>query len=81
MQSIEHKKNMTNRVHVAVGIIYNESKDKVLISKRSSKQHLAGYWEFPGGKIEPNEKIEAAHERIHLLEEKIRLLDHMENEN
>jgi 8-oxo-dGTP diphosphatase len=54
---------MSDRVNVAVGIIYNVKKDKVLISKRSSKQHLAGYWEFPGGKIESNENIETALKR------------------
>lgn len=37
---------------VAAGLIFNQ--DKVLIGKRSSG-HFTGYWEFPGGKIEPNE--------------------------
>jgi 8-oxo-dGTP diphosphatase len=48
------------RVHVAVGVIYNSEKDKVLITKRTNKQHLAGLWEFPGGKVEPNEDITSA---------------------
>jgi 8-oxo-dGTP diphosphatase len=48
------------RVHVAVGVIYNPEKEKVLITKRTNKQHLAGLWEFPGGKVEPNEDITSA---------------------
>ena len=33
---------------------------RVLISKRSSKKILGGLWEFPGGKLELNEKPEEA---------------------
>jgi 8-oxo-dGTP diphosphatase len=34
---------------------------KVLCAKRGDKtKSLAGYWEFPGGKIEPGETAEAA---------------------
>ena len=43
---------MNARIHVVVGILYNLTKDKVLITKRTGKQSLAGYWEFPGGKVE-----------------------------
>ena len=46
---------MNARIHVVVGILYNLTKDKVLITKRTGKQFLAGYWEFPGGKVENNE--------------------------
>ncbi|MGE3180123.1 MAG: (deoxy)nucleoside triphosphate pyrophosphohydrolase [Phycisphaerae bacterium] len=31
-----------------------------LVAKRPPDVHLAGYWEFPGGKIEPNESAEEA---------------------
>lgn len=31
---------------------------KILIARRSPKKHLAGYWEFPGGKIEEGETPE-----------------------
>ena len=48
------------RTHVAVGVIYNLNKDKVLITKRTAKQHLAGLWEFPGGKLEPGEDAVSA---------------------
>lgn len=51
---------MNQRTHVAVGVIYNLTRDSVLISKRSAGQHLAGYWEFPGGKVENNEDVLSA---------------------
>lgn len=38
---------------VAAGILF--SGQKVLIAKRKKGKHLAGFWEFPGGKIEPLE--------------------------
>ena len=46
---------MNSRINVVVGILYNSNKDKVLITKRTSKQYLSGYWEFPGGKTKKNE--------------------------
>ena len=46
---------MNTRIHVVVGILYNVNRDKVLITKRTSKQFLSGYWEFPGGKVKSNE--------------------------
>jgi 8-oxo-dGTP diphosphatase len=33
---------------------------RVLIAERPAGKQLAGYWEFPGGKIEPGETPEAA---------------------
>jgi 8-oxo-dGTP diphosphatase len=33
---------------------------RVLLAQRPEGKHLAGYWEFPGGKIEPGETPEAA---------------------
>ncbi len=33
--------------------------DKILTTRRSHGMHLAGFWEFPGGKIEPGETAEA----------------------
>jgi 8-oxo-dGTP diphosphatase len=47
----------TNRIHVVVGIVYNESRDSVLLSVRSPGLDHAGLWEFPGGKLEPGETI------------------------
>jgi 8-oxo-dGTP diphosphatase len=31
------------------------SADRVLLTQRKSGTHLAGAWEFPGGKVEPDE--------------------------
>jgi 8-oxo-dGTP diphosphatase len=28
---------------------------RVLVTERSEPRHLAGFWEFPGGKVEPGE--------------------------
>jgi 8-oxo-dGTP diphosphatase len=33
---------------------------RVLLAQRPAGKHLAGMWEFPGGKIEPGESPEAA---------------------
>ena len=33
---------------------------RVLLSQRKSGSHLAGAWEFPGGKVEPGESPETA---------------------
>jgi 8-oxo-dGTP diphosphatase len=43
-------------ITVTAGIIFK--KDKFLIAKRKTGDHLAGYWEFPGGKIKPGESPE-----------------------
>ncbi|MBX7190862.1 MAG: (deoxy)nucleoside triphosphate pyrophosphohydrolase [Sandaracinaceae bacterium] len=34
--------------------------ERFLLTKRPSKGHLAGYWEFPGGKLEAGESPEVA---------------------
>ena len=36
---------------------------KYLIARRAPGKHLAGYWEFPGGKIEEGETPEASLQR------------------
>jgi len=43
---------------IAIGILRNTN-NEVLLGKRT-KGSLIGYWEFPGGKIEPNETPEEA---------------------
>ena len=43
-------------IKVVCGIIFN--KDKIFICRRKPEKSLGGYWEFPGGKIEPDENEE-----------------------
>lgn len=43
-------------VEVAAAIISNKS--KILIARRPAHKYLGGYWEFPGGKLEPGETPE-----------------------
>ena len=40
-------------VNVAAGLVYREG--RYLIARRNPGVHLAGFWEFPGGKCEPGE--------------------------
>lgn len=43
---------------VAAGVIV--AAGRVLLTQRKSGTHLAGAWEFPGGKVEPDEDPRAA---------------------
>ena len=43
-------------VEVAAAIIHHDG--QILISQRDERSHLSGYWEFPGGKREPDESFE-----------------------
>ncbi|PSQ90859.1 MAG: hypothetical protein BRD57_05825 [Proteobacteria bacterium SW_6_67_9] len=58
---------MTDRLHVAVGVIQRRD-GCVLVGHRDARRHQGGGLEFPGGKLEPGESIDAALER-ELLEE------------
>ena len=44
---------------IAIGILRN-TKNEVLLGKRIKGKYLRGFWEFPGGKIKPNETPEEA---------------------
>jgi len=53
-------------IAVAVGIVHRraahgspERQAEVLISRRRAEGILGGYWEFPGGKLDPGESAEA----------------------
>lgn len=48
-----------NITEVVIGLIYNKA-DDLLIAQRTAQQSFAGFWEFPGGKIEPNESPQMA---------------------
>ena len=50
---------MTHVIHVAVGVLIDEA-ESVLLARRQNGTHLEGYWEFPGGKVESGETVEAA---------------------
>ena len=46
------------KIVVSIALINNY--DQVLIAKRPNNKHLAGFWEFPGGKVEKDETPENA---------------------
>ena len=51
-------------VHVVVAILWqSDARDRFLIAQRPSGKHLAGFWEFPGGKVEPGESVRGALDR------------------
>lgn len=45
-------------IEVVAGIIYKDN--KFLIAQRNLKKSQGGFWEFPGGKVEPGETYEEA---------------------
>ena len=49
-------------VEVAVGILIN-SEQSILLGQRPEGKPYAGYWEFPGGKIEAGETLLQALQR------------------
>ncbi|GAB5453339.1 MAG: hypothetical protein Hals2KO_36670 [Halioglobus sp.] len=46
-------------VHVAVGVIVDAER-RILLSRRPDDAHQGGFWEFPGGKVEQGESLQAA---------------------
>lgn len=46
-------------IEVAAGILIDD-RDRVLLMQRLPGRHLAGLWEFPGGKLESGETIDEA---------------------
>jgi mutator protein MutT len=46
--------------HVVVVAAVIERNGRFLVARRLSGTHLAGYWEFPGGKVHSGESHEAA---------------------
>jgi 8-oxo-dGTP diphosphatase len=49
---------MTSRVIVVLAAVI-EQEGRFLLTRRLDHTHLAGLWEFPGGKCEPGESHEA----------------------
>ena len=46
------------RIHVVAGVL-SDASGRVLVARRPEGAHLAGLWEFPGGKLMPGEPREA----------------------
>jgi 8-oxo-dGTP diphosphatase len=68
-------------IKVVCGIIYQDG--KVFICRRRPGKHLEGYWEFPGGKIEPNEdgKDSLARELKEELDMEVQIRDYFATSN
>ncbi len=47
------------QVHVVAGVI-RDVRGRILLARRTEGRDLAGLWEFPGGKVEPDETPDAA---------------------
>ncbi len=56
--------NERTAIDVAVGVLIERNADGVegrfLMTTRPEGKVYAGYWEFPGGKLEPGETVDAA---------------------
>ncbi|HTW95993.1 MAG TPA: 8-oxo-dGTP diphosphatase MutT [Tepidisphaeraceae bacterium] len=50
-------KESTKRVTVAIAVVLREG--RILICQRRQQDSFGGYWEFPGGKLETGEELEA----------------------
>ena len=55
MPIIGHK-----RLKIVVSLALINDADEILLSKRPKNKYLAGFWEFPGGKVETGEVPEIA---------------------
>jgi mutator protein MutT len=52
------------RVHKQIGVaVISNQQQKILIDRRKATGEMGGLWEFPGGKIEAGETIEACIKR------------------
>jgi mutator protein MutT len=49
------KSGAPSLIHVVAGVVI-DSQERVLIAQRPAGKHLAGGWEFPGGKLQPGEE-------------------------
>jgi mutator protein MutT len=58
-----HRKEESKKSHINVSAALIFQNGNILITKRLPGYHLAGLWEFPGGKQEPGESLEECLER------------------
>ena len=65
MQTIDRK------ILIVAAVALIDVDGRILISKRPDNKYLGGLWEFPGGKLENNEKAEDA--LIRELEEELNI--------
>ena len=54
---------MGSKELIALGVVYNAARDKVLIARRPRRSHLGGLWEFPGGRVRSGESVRQALKR------------------
>lgn len=63
-----------------VALVLENHRGEILVQQRPQGKHLAGKWEFPGGKVEPGESFQQAlHREIkeelgHTVEQAIHLI-------
>ena len=48
------------RIKLVVAVALVDRDNRILIAQRPEGKHFSGFWEFPGGKIEDNERPEDA---------------------
>ena len=60
MQIIEADKMASSAIQLISAVALIDSDGRVLLAERPEGKIFAGYWEFPGGKIETGETPEAA---------------------
>jgi 8-oxo-dGTP diphosphatase len=57
---IEHGSRENPAIQVAAAVILSHDEQSCLLACRPENKPYAGYWEFPGGKIEAGEDVKAA---------------------
>jgi 8-oxo-dGTP diphosphatase len=53
------RRDLHNYLPIIVAAAIIQREEKFLLSKRKPESDLGGFWEFPGGKTEPGETLEA----------------------
>ena len=53
-------RSASRTIDVVAAIVLSSDERRVLLARRRPEQHQGDRWEFPGGKLEPGESVEAA---------------------